>query len=64
MKNGLLRKLIAMALPFLVKKGIDYAARRGKPAAQMTVKETQQANSARQIAKRARQAARVTRKMR
>lgn len=62
--NGLFKKLIALALPFLVKKGVDYAARRGKPAAQMTAKEKQQAKTGRDIAKRARQAARITRKMR
>lgn len=62
--NGLFRRLIAMALPFLVKKGVDYAARRGKPAAQMTAKDKQHAKAGRDVAKRARQAARITRKMR
>ncbi len=61
---GLFRKLIVMALPFLVKKGMNYASRRGKPAAQMTAADKQQATSARASAKRARQAARITRKLR
>jgi hypothetical protein len=45
-----------------ISKGIDFAARKGKPAAQMTPEQRQQAASARQLAKRARQAARLTRR--
>lgn len=62
--NGLFRKLIAMALPFLVKKGVDYASRRGKSAGPATAGEKQLSSTARSATKRARQAARVTRKMR
>lgn len=58
--NGLVRKLIMMALPFLIKKGTDYVAKRGSG----TTDSKQLQNSARASAKRARQAAKITRKMR
>jgi hypothetical protein len=46
-----------------INKGIDLAAGRGKPAAEMTPEEHAQATQARQLAKRARQAARITRRL-
>lgn len=62
--NGLMRMLIGIVMKKAVDKGIDYASRRGKPASQMTAKDHEQAKSARAMVKRARQAARITRKIR
>lgn len=52
------RKLIHAA----VSKGVDYAARRGKPAAQMTPTERSTAQNARQFAQRAKQIRAATRR--
>ena len=46
-----------------ITKGIDYAARRGKAPAQMTDADRDQARSARDLAKRAGKAARITRRL-
>ena len=46
-----------------VKAGIDHVAGRGKPASAMTPLERQQAQSAKETAKRARQAANLARKL-
>ncbi len=46
-----------------INKGVDVAARRGKPEADMTEAERAQARSARQAAKRARQAVRLGRRL-
>jgi hypothetical protein len=46
-----------------INKGIDLAARKGKPKGKMTSADHQQANSARETVKRARQAARITRRL-
>lgn len=46
-----------------VNKGIDFAARRGKAPAEMTPGERSQAQDARELAKRARKAARLTRRI-
>ena len=48
---------------FGINKGIDLAARKGKPKDQMTAKDQKQEKDARETAKRARQAAKVTRRM-
>jgi hypothetical protein len=66
-----LNRLIQMIVNMFVRKavnkginaGIDYASRRGKPAGEMTPEERKQAQDARAIAKRACQAARITRKL-
>ncbi|MBW6507169.1 MAG: hypothetical protein K0B00_10525 [Rhodobacteraceae bacterium] len=46
-----------------VKKGIDVAARRGKPEAAMTPEDREQARAAQVAAKRARQAVRIGRRL-
>ncbi|MBP9182043.1 MAG: hypothetical protein KBF78_02835 [Fuscovulum sp.] len=46
-----------------INAGIDHLSRRGKPPAEMTPAERQQAQQARDLAKRARQAARLTRRL-
>lgn len=62
--KALQRMLIGMVMGKIVNKGIDYASRRGKPEAEMTPAERVQAQKARQMAKRARKAARITRRLR
>lgn len=64
-----MRSAVQIAMAFGIKKGIDLLANRGKDPAQMTPTEraaaaakTQQ--TAREAVKRARQAARITRKLR
>lgn len=63
-----MRNVTRLAIAFGIKKGIDLLANRGKDPAQMTPTEraaaakTQQ--TAREAVKRARQAARITRKLR
>ena len=65
--NRLLQQLMNMFLRRAVNKGInmgvDYAARRGKAPAEMTPEERAQAKSARDLAKRARQVSRITRRL-
>jgi hypothetical protein len=46
-----------------INKGIELASRRGKPAAEMTEAERAQAQNARAAVKRARQAARIARRL-
>ena len=63
-------RLITMAMSMFMKrfisvavdKGIDYAARRGKPEAEMTEAERANANQGRQMADRARQIRNATRR--
>ncbi len=57
--NLLIRKVVNKG----VDMGIDYASRRGKPAADMTPEDHAQAQSAKAMAKRAKQAARLTRRL-
>ena len=63
----MMEKLIRMVMNLFLRKGIsmgiDHLARRGKPAAEMTSDDRAQAGSARQTAKRARQAAQLARKL-
>ena len=62
-----MEKLIQMVMNLILKKGInmgiDQLARRGKPASEMTAEDRAQAASAKQTAKRARQAANLARKL-
>lgn len=63
-----MRNATRLAVAFGIKKGIDMLAARGKDPAQMTPTERAAADktqrSAREAVKRARQAARITRKFR
>jgi hypothetical protein len=64
--QNLTRMLMRLFRPFIgrgINAGIDYAARRGKPASEMTPEERQQAQKGRQLAKRARQMAKMGRRM-
>ena len=64
----LMRAATRAAVAIGITKGIEYAANRGKDPAQMTPEERQQALKAqkdtRAMVKRARQAARITRRIR
>jgi hypothetical protein len=60
--NGLFQKLLRMAIRSAVDTGIDHAARQGKPEAEMTPEERASAKRARELAGRAKQVARVTRR--
>lgn len=57
--NAVIRQLVNRG----VKTGIDYAARGGKPASQMTPEERAQTQDAKALANRARQAANLARKL-
>ncbi|MDF2140016.1 hypothetical protein [Paenirhodobacter sp. CAU 1674] len=58
--NTIMRRLLNLGIT----KGIDMAAGKGKSQAQMTPEERKQAQNARAAVKRARQAARITRRLR
>jgi hypothetical protein len=56
--NSVIRKLVGRA----VDHGIDYASRGGKDPSEMTQAERDQSRSAKDVAKRARQVSRLTRR--
>lgn len=60
----ILNKLLGRLVNTAVNKGVDYAARRGKSPDQMTPEELEQARAGKEMAKRARQAAKLTRRIR
>lgn len=60
----ILNKLLGRLVNTAVNKGVDYAARRGKSPDQMTPEEHEQARAGKEMAKRARQAAKLTRRIR
>lgn len=61
--NGLLRMLARMFMGKAINAGIDYAARRGKPEAEMTPEEREQAKKARDMAARAKEIQKATRRL-
>ena len=61
--NGLFNMLAKMFIRSAVNTGVDYAARRGKPEAEMTPDERDQAKKARDLADRAREVQKVTRRL-
>lgn len=61
--NGLFRMLSQKFLHRAVDAGIDYAARRGKPEAEMTPEEREQAKNGREMAQRAKEISKVTRRL-
>lgn len=61
--NGLWKTLTRMLLRSAMDAGVDYAARRGKPEAEMTPEERQQAKQARDLAARARRFQDITRRL-
>ncbi len=61
--NGLLNRLVKMFVRSAVDAGVDYAARRGKPEGKLTPEEREQAKTARNLARRAKDISKVTRRL-
>lgn len=61
--NGLFRMLTRTFLNKAVDAGINYAASRGKPEAEMTPEERDQAKKGREMAQRAKEIQKVTRRL-
>lgn len=61
--NGLFNMLAKMFMRSAVDAGVDYASRRGKPESEMTPEEKEQAKKARDLAARAKQVQKVTRRL-
>lgn len=61
--NGLFDMLARMFIRSAVDAGVDYATRRGKPDSEMTPEECEQAKTAREVAARAKQAQKITRRL-
>jgi hypothetical protein len=61
--NGLFNMLTKMFVRHAVDAGVDYAARRGKPESEMTPEEQEQAKRARDLAARAKEVQKVTRRL-
>ncbi len=61
--NRIINMLLRMFMRKAVNKGIDMAARRGKPPAEMTPEERAQAQIAKQTAGKAQKLARLARRM-
>ncbi len=61
--NQLINMVIRMVLRRGVNMGIDYAARRGKDARTLTPEEKAQAKAGKDMASKARQGAKLTRRM-
>lgn len=61
--NGLMRMLTRMFLGKAMNAGINYAARRGKPEAEMTPEEREQAKKGQEMAQRAKEISKVTRRL-
>jgi hypothetical protein len=61
--NGLFNMLAKMFIRSAVDAGVDYAARKGKPEAEMTPEERAQAKRGKDLAGRARQVQKLTRRL-
>ena len=61
--NGLFNMLAKMLVRSAMDAGVDYATRRGKPEAEMTQEEREQARTARDLAGRAKQMQKITRRL-
>lgn len=62
--NMMIRMVMQKLMNFGIRKGTQLAAGKGKPAAEMTPAERKAARDMRAAVKRARQAARITRRIR
>lgn len=62
--NRLIGMLTRMFVRSAVNTGMDLASRNGKPAAEMTPEEREQAKAAKAMTDKARKAARLTRRFR
>ncbi|MDZ4086923.1 MAG: hypothetical protein U1E69_08975 [Tabrizicola sp.] len=61
--NGLFSMLTKMFVRSAVDAGINYAASRGKPEAEMTPEEREQARKGRELAQRAKEISKATRRL-
>lgn len=61
--NGLFNMLAKMFVRSAVDAGVDYAARRGKPDEELTPEEREQAKRARDMAARAKEIQKATRRL-
>jgi len=61
--NGLFNMLAKMFVRSAMNAGLDYATRRGKPEAEMTPEEREQAKKARDLAARAKEVQKITRRL-
>lgn len=61
--NGLIRMVTRMFVRKAMDAGINYAARRGKPEAEMTPEDREQARKGRDLAQRAKEISKVTRRL-
>ncbi len=61
--NGLFNMLAKMFVRSAVDVGVDYAARKGKPEAELTPEEREQAKRARDLAARAKEIQKATRRL-
>ncbi len=61
--NGLFNMLAKMFIRNAMDVGVDYAARRGKPDAEMTPEDREQAKTARDLAVRAKDVSKLTRRL-
>ncbi|MFN3991582.1 MAG: hypothetical protein ACK4IU_01590 [Tabrizicola flagellatus] len=61
--NGLWNRLTRMLFRSAMDAGLDHIARRGKPEAEMTPEERQQAKQARDLAARARKFQNIARRL-
>ncbi len=61
--NGLFSMLTKMFIRSAVDAGVNHFAQRGKPEAEMTPEEKEQAKRARDLAGRAKQVQKVTRRL-
>ncbi len=62
--NRAVQMLLRMLMRPLINHGINFLARRGKPEAEMTPEEKLQARNAKDLARRAQEAAKLTRRLR
>ncbi|NJS39368.1 MAG: hypothetical protein HC783_10470 [Rhodobacteraceae bacterium] len=60
--NRLISMLTRMFVRSAVKTGVDFAARKGKPEAELTPEERKQAQSAKAMADKAQKASRLARR--
>lgn len=61
--NRLFNMLAKMFLRSASDVGVDYLARRGKPESEMTPEERAQAKKARELAQRAKEVSKITRRL-
>jgi hypothetical protein len=61
--NGLFDMLTKLFIRHAVDAGVDYAARRGKPESELTPEEKAQAQRGRELAARAKEVQKVTRRL-